>query len=243
MRRASCLLPVLGRGPLRRRDSRELRVRHDGLQSALASQAHYRAAGRFHAVTCSGTATPSARSLLGCGLPALVTKGSTPAQQASPRSSGSSTGRPGQDQAVQKGDGNAHLEPAASRSTHRPGPRRAMEVQDLIDAGVQVGQHHWSSIDNEADMADDRLVQDRVHRLPFVGHAVGLACRRGAWGLGILVSHPPIVSRLATPRPSVDPGPVRAEQCCSGIVRLSGGRSVGLFHLGSGWRGLQLTTG
>ena len=72
-----------------------------------------------------------------------------------------------------------------------------MQVQSFFEAGVQVGLHHRSPLDDEADVADEGLVQDRVHGLPVVGHALGVARRRGVWGLGIRAGHPPIVSVLA----------------------------------------------
>jgi hypothetical protein len=36
-----------------------------------------------------------------------------------------------------------------------------------------------------------------MHGLVVVGHALGVACRRGAWCLGMQVGHRPIVSVLA----------------------------------------------
>ena len=62
---------------------------------------------------------------------------------------------------------------------------------------MQLGQHHRSPIDDEADVANERLIQDRMHGLVVVGHTLGVACRRSAWCLGIQVGHRPIVSVLA----------------------------------------------
>lgn len=62
---------------------------------------------------------------------------------------------------------------------------------------MQVRQHHRSPLDDEADVANERLIQDRMHGLVVVGHALGVARRRGAWCLGIQVGHRPIVSVLA----------------------------------------------
>jgi len=62
---------------------------------------------------------------------------------------------------------------------------------------VQVRQHHRSPLDDKADVANERLIQDGLHRLAVVGHALGVARRRGAWCLGIQVGHRPIVSVLA----------------------------------------------
>ena len=58
-------------------------------------------------------------------------------------------------------------------------------------------QHHRSPLDHEADVANERLIQDRMHGLVVVGHTLGVACRRSAWCLGIQVGHRPIVSVLA----------------------------------------------
>jgi hypothetical protein len=46
-------------------------------------------------------------------------------------------------------------------------------------------------------VANKRLIQDRMHGLAVVEHALGVACRQGAWCLGIQVGHRPIVSVLA----------------------------------------------
>jgi hypothetical protein len=52
-----------------------------------------------------------------------------------------------------------------------------VQIQDLADADVQVRQHHRSPLDDEADVANERLVQDRVDALVVVEHALGVARR------------------------------------------------------------------
>ena len=86
-------------------------------------------------------------------------------------------------------------------------------------------QHHRSPFDDEADMADERLIQDRVHGHTVVGHALGLARRRGAWCLGIQVGHRPIVSVFAYLAdlvcvPQLDRG---ANGACVAVLEVAGG--------------------
>ena len=85
-----------------------------------------------------------------------------------------------EDDAVDDRRGDADVDPLVELLQH-PTRGRAVEVQRVADASVDRRDHVRLSVDDEADVADERLVEDRVDRLAVVDaapDAVGRACAR-----------------------------------------------------------------
>jgi len=76
-------------------------------------------------------------------------------------------GRPGEDQAVEQRDGQAGGQPGAERAD-RAARRRPVDVDGVGDARVQRRDDVGLTVDREAELRHQRLVEDRVDRLAIV---------------------------------------------------------------------------
>ena len=77
----------------------------------------------------------------------------------------------GQHQSVEKSDGHARRHALPERAEHAAGTG-AVEVQRLADPRVNRGDDHRMTLDDEADVADQALVEDRVDRRLIVAAAL-----------------------------------------------------------------------
>ena len=94
---------------------------------------------------------------------------------------------------VEQRDGYARIDAALERAEHAAGGG-AVEVQRVAFAPVNGGNHDRRAVDDEADVADQRLVEDGVHGFGVVAAALGEAAHAGAVGCGNGCGHGVILS-------------------------------------------------
>lgn len=96
-------------------------------------------------------------------------------------------GRLGQHQAVHMRHRHADRQAGIRLACFPQGARsgRTVHVEALTHARVQRRQHDGSAVADEPQMADVAVVEDRVHQLPVVGHALPGAGGGGALGAGV----------------------------------------------------------
>jgi hypothetical protein len=63
---------------------------------------------------------------------------------------------------------------SAAGGLHRPRRGRAVQEEVVTDPGVQVGQDDRPAVGDEADVVEDRLAEDGVHRRAVVADPLGL---------------------------------------------------------------------
>jgi hypothetical protein len=78
------------------------------------------------------------------------------------------------DRPVQQRHGDAHRQPLAG-GEQRPAAGRAVQEQRVVDAHVQRGQHPRLAVDDEPEVAEVGLVEDRVHHVGVVGDPLAQA--------------------------------------------------------------------
>jgi hypothetical protein len=59
-----------------------------------------------------------------------------------------------------------------------------VQAEDVIDAGVRLREHDRAAVDDDTDVADQRLVQHGVRRGAIVGHPSRIPAGRRARGRG-----------------------------------------------------------
>ena len=90
-------------------------------------------------------------------------------------------GRAGQHQAVDEGDGDAHVEAGGERA-HHPAGGRAVEVQRVADPGIAGGHGEGLAVDDEGDVTDEAVVEDAVDLGAIEDAAFREAAQPGAIG-------------------------------------------------------------
>jgi hypothetical protein len=107
-------------------------------------------------------------------------------------------GRARQHQAVDERHGEADLRPARERAQHAAGGR-AVQVDLVAGAGVERRDDGGATVVDEADVADEAVVEDRVQSLAVVMAARRQAAELRAWGLqgsGAVRAGPPFTRPL-----------------------------------------------
>ena len=89
--------------------------------------------------------------------------------------------RAGEDDAVDERHGHADVDTAAELTKHAAG-RRAVQVQQIPDSYVDGRDDERLRVDNESDMAMERLVEDGIDRLALVEAPLGMAADAAALG-------------------------------------------------------------
>ena len=100
---------------------------------------------------------------------------------------------PGQDQAVDQRDGDADLDPSGHGLEH-PAAGRAVHVEPIAHPHVEGRDHERPPVGDEAHVADQRLVEDRMDQRAVVGAARGEAAHGRPVGARDLVHR-----RLSSP--------------------------------------------
>src|SRR5947207_592368 len=72
--------------------------------------------------------------------------------------------------------------PRPGRAPRSPAGRRAVQVEQIPDSYVDGRDHERLRVDNESDMAMERLVEDGIDRLALVEAPLGMAAHAAALG-------------------------------------------------------------
>ena len=90
--------------------------------------------------------------------------------------------RTGIDNPIEMGDGQANLSAVNGPQVARAGG--AVQINRVVDTAIAGGQHHWHTIPDQSQMADQASVEHGV-QVGAVGTAsLTMAAQCAAWGAG-----------------------------------------------------------